>query len=42
MLTQNVKKVLHTLPSEPEPTIPQMVEACNKLATPEHTAAIQE
>ncbi|RMC00728.1 hypothetical protein DUI87_22755 [Hirundo rustica rustica] len=35
------KEVLHALPSDPEPTIPQMVEARNKLATSDHIATIQ-
>lgn len=35
------KKVLCVLPSELEPTIPQIIEAYSKLVTPEHTATIQ-
>lgn len=35
------KTVLQVLPCQLEPTIPQMVEACNKLTTSEHMAKMQ-
>lgn len=35
------KKLLHALPPEPEPTIAQIIDACNHLATPEHTDVLQ-
>lgn len=35
------KKALRALPSDPEPTIAQKIEACNCIATPEHSAVLQ-
>ncbi|XP_064267004.1 uncharacterized protein LOC135294964 [Passer domesticus] len=35
------KKALRTLPQDPEPTLTQLVDACNRLSTPEHAAAMQ-
>lgn len=35
------KKVLHSLPPETEPTLTQMIEACNFLGSPEHSVALQ-
>uniref|UniRef100_A0A674GI07 CCHC-type domain-containing protein n=1 Tax=Taeniopygia guttata TaxID=59729 RepID=A0A674GI07_TAEGU len=37
----NCKKILRALPQEPEPTLTQLVDACNCLDAPEHAAAMQ-
>ncbi|XP_015504899.1 endogenous retrovirus group K member 6 Gag polyprotein-like [Parus major] len=38
---EQCKRVLRTLPIDPEPTIPEMVEACDRLVTPGYAANIQ-
>ncbi|XP_064260287.1 uncharacterized protein LOC135290292 [Passer domesticus] len=35
------KQILCSLPSEPEPTITQMIAACDRLATPEHSVQLE-
>lgn len=35
------KIILHALPQDPKPTLTQLVDACNRLGTSEHIAAVQ-